>query len=214
MSRSAARRRAPAGTATFSALAQEPRTGARCVHACVRSVHECSVRVSLTFALQVHHGLVPLVLVRLVLRGDGETLGPGVEHDHVLVLGVGPLVDVEARLQRHGFLRHGGLAAEFLLALVVLEPGRAALRGGAEHEVPPVHGLLLAEVAALPHVFAALVLAHLALHDTLMSPPVPTKRPNATSFLALVVFVQVFREVIQTSPGSAPLPLSHINAGM
>ena len=118
----------------------------------------------LTFALQLHHGLVPLVLVRLVLRGDGEALGPGVQHDHVLVLGVGPLVDVEARLQRQGFLRDGGLAAEFLLALVVLQAGRAALRGGAEHEVPPVHGLLLAEVAALAHVLAALVLAGLALH--------------------------------------------------
>lgn len=131
------------------------------------SIVACSAVVSgvLTFALQLHHGLVPLVLVRLVLRGDGETLGPGVEHDHVLVLGVGPLVDVEAGLQGHGFLRDGGLAAEFLLALVVLQAGRAALRRCAEHEVAPVHGLLFAEVAALPHVLAALRLARLALHD-------------------------------------------------
>ncbi|KAA8579090.1 hypothetical protein FQN60_007210 [Etheostoma spectabile] len=120
----------------------------------------------LQLVVTVHHGLVPLVLVRLVLRGDGKTLSPGVQHDHVLVLGVGPLVDVEARLQRHRFLRDGGLAAEFLLALVVLQAGRATFRSGAEHEVPPVHGLLLAKVAALPHVLAALEVTRLALHDT------------------------------------------------
>lgn len=142
------------------------------------------VRAVLTFALQVHHGLVPLVLVRLVLRGDGETLGPRVQHDHVLVLGVGALVDVETRLQRHGFLWDGGLASEFLLALVVFQAGRAALRGGAEHEVPTVHGLLLAEVAALAHVLAAL--ARLALHDK-------SPRQSVTSFNAPVVFLQVLQ---------------------
>lgn len=159
----------------------------------------------LTFALQLHHGLVPLVLVRLVLRGDGETLGPGVEHDHVLVLGVGPLVDVEAGLQRHGFLRDGGLAAEFLLALVVLQAGRAALRSGAEHKVAPVHGLLFAEVAALPHVLVALVLNRLTLHVT-----------QCLLYFSQLIFpflwICKFSEVIQTSPGSSPL--SHINAGM
>lgn len=118
----------------------------------------------LTFALQLHHGLEPLVLVLLVLRGHDEALRPGVQHDHVLVLGVGPLVDVEARLQRHRLLRDGGLAAELLLALVVLQAGRTALRGGAQHEVAPVHGLLLAEVAALAHVLVAVQLARLALH--------------------------------------------------
>lgn len=145
----------PARAATFlpsrMSLVQGVQTPA-CLRAC-----------ALTFALQVHHGLVPLVLVRLVLGGEGEALGAGVQHDHVLVLRVGPLVDVEAGLQGHGFLRDGGLAAEFLLALVILQTGRAAFRGGAEHEVPTMHGLLLAEVAAPAHVLAAV--ARLVLHD-------------------------------------------------
>lgn len=137
---------------------QEPRAGCAGTR-----VHACERACALTFALEVHHGLVPLVLVRLVLGGEGEALGAGVQHDHVLVLRVGPFVDVEAGLQSHDFLRDGGLAAEFLLALVILQTGRAALRGGAENEVPTMHGLLLAEVAALPHVLAAV--ACLVLHD-------------------------------------------------
>lgn len=142
---------------------QEPRAGCAGTR-----MHACERACALTFALEVHHGLVPLVLVRLVLGGEGEALGAGVQNDHVLVLRVGPFVDVEAGLQSHGFLRDGGLAAEFLLALVILQTGRAALRGGAEHEVATMHGLLLAEVAALPHVLAAV--ACLGLHDAPQCP--------------------------------------------
>lgn len=160
---------------------------------------------ALTFALELHHGLEPVVLVLLVLGGQGEALGARVQHDHVLVLGVGPLVDVEAGLQGHGFLRDGGLAAEFLLALVVLQTGRAALRGGAEDEVAPMHGLLLAEVAALPHVLAAV--ARLVLHDA-PQPPLPRVPDKMRGRLDLLVFLflQVFTEVIQPSPDSAALP--------
>lgn len=120
--------------------------------------------MGLTLALELHHRLVPLILVGFVLRSHGEALGPRVEHDHVLVLGIRALVDVEARLERHGPLGHGRLAAELLLALVVLEARGAALGRRAQHEITPVHRLVLAEVAALPHVLCARSLAALRLH--------------------------------------------------
>lgn len=60
----------------------------------------------LTVALEVQHRLVPLVLDLLAVRSDGKALAAGVEDDHVLVLGICPLVDVEASLQVQDFFGH------------------------------------------------------------------------------------------------------------
>lgn len=60
----------------------------------------------LTVALKIQHGLVPLILDLLAVRSDGKALAAGVEHDHVLVLGIRPLVDVEAGLQVQDLLGH------------------------------------------------------------------------------------------------------------
>ena len=60
----------------------------------------------LTVALEVQHRLVPLVLDLLAVRSDGKALAAGIKDDHVLVLGICPLVDVEASLQVQDFLGH------------------------------------------------------------------------------------------------------------
>lgn len=61
----------------------------------------------LTVAVEVQHRLVPLILDLLAVRGDGKALAAGVEDYHVLVLGICPLVDVEAGLQVQDFFGHG-----------------------------------------------------------------------------------------------------------
>lgn len=119
----------------------------------------------LTSALQVQHGLIPLVLQLLRVRGHGEALSAGVQHDHVLVFRVSSLVDVKARIQVDNLLRHRRLAPEFLLALVVFKAGRAALRRRAEHEETPVRGFWLAQVTALADVLiASRLCGRLVLH--------------------------------------------------
>lgn len=60
----------------------------------------------LTVALEVQHRLVPLVLDLLAVCSDGKALAAGIKDDHVLVLGICPLVDVEASLQVQDFLGH------------------------------------------------------------------------------------------------------------
>lgn len=60
----------------------------------------------LTVALKVQHRLVPLVLDLFAVRSDGKGLAAGIEDYHVLVLGICPLVDVEASLQVQDFLGH------------------------------------------------------------------------------------------------------------
>lgn len=60
----------------------------------------------LTVALKVQHRLVPLVLDLLAVRSDGKALAAGIKDYHVLVLGICPLVDVEASLQVQDFFGH------------------------------------------------------------------------------------------------------------
>lgn len=93
----------------------------------------------LTVALKVQHRLVPLVLDLLAVRGDGKALAAGIKDYHVLVLGICPLVDVEASIQVQHFLGHRRFAAEFFLVLVILQSSRTKLRGRPQNEEPPVH---------------------------------------------------------------------------
>lgn len=60
----------------------------------------------LTVALEVQHCLVPLVLDLLAVCSDGKALAAGIKDYHVLVLGICPLVDVEASLQVEDFFGH------------------------------------------------------------------------------------------------------------
>lgn len=60
----------------------------------------------LTVALEVQHCLVPLVLNLLAVCSDGKALAAGVKDYHVLVLGICPLVDVEATVQVQHFFGH------------------------------------------------------------------------------------------------------------
>ena len=60
----------------------------------------------LTVALEIQHCLVPLILDLLAVCSDGKALAAGIKDYHVLVLGICPLVDVEAGLQVEDFLGH------------------------------------------------------------------------------------------------------------
>lgn len=60
----------------------------------------------LTVALKVQHRLVPLILDLLAVCSDGKALAAGIKDYHVLVLGICPLVDVEASLQVQDFFGH------------------------------------------------------------------------------------------------------------
>lgn len=59
-----------------------------------------------TVALEVQHCLVPLILDLLAVCSDGKALAAGIKDYHVLVLGICPLVDVEAGLQVQDFFGH------------------------------------------------------------------------------------------------------------
>lgn len=60
----------------------------------------------LTVALEIQHCLVPLVLDLLAVCSDGKALAAGIKDYHVLVLGICPLVDVEASLEVQDFFGH------------------------------------------------------------------------------------------------------------
>lgn len=101
-------------------------------------------------ALQPQHRLQPLVQLLLAVEDQAEALVLGVERDHVFVLGVATLVDVEAAVQQDAALRRLSVL-EFLLAVVILEAGETAGPLAAQHEVLLFHRLELLQVAAADH---------------------------------------------------------------
>lgn len=140
-------------TATISATAGSPGTAAS-------SCTCTSISVFLSSAATKHLGEspIPALLLLLCLRRHGKVLVTGVKGDQVLVLGVRPLVDVQAAIQRDDPFGRGRLAPPLLLALVVLQPGGGApLPRLLQHEKALVAVLLLAQVATFFDAAAAAV---------------------------------------------------------